>query len=169
MMARWLLSLLALVMPCSLAAEPVPEYMMKAALLYNFALFTEWPGRIEGNFNLCILGADPFGPSLDTIDGKPIRGARLTLLRITSPASARQCQVLFLSDAEHINASKLLEDLSDTPILTISDDSRLIEAGVMIGLIMENRRLNFNINTVAARHAHITISSKLLRLAKTVN
>lgn len=150
------------------AAEPMPEYAMKAAYLYNFALFTEWPALPDDQLNLCILGKDAFGAALDSIDGKIVNGLRLSVHRISGSSRARQCQILFLGTSDRVNFRRLLHDIEDLPVLTVTDNDDLVQAGIMIRMSIENKRLTFEINTEAARRARLAISSKLLRLAKTV-
>lgn len=152
----------------SASADPIPEYAMKAAYLYNFALFTEWPALPDDNLNLCVLGKDPFGTALDAVEGKPVRGLRLTVNRIGKTGSIEHCQILFLRETEGVNIRRLLADLEEAPVLTVTDNDSLMQAGVMIGMTIENKHLTFDINAEAARRAHLSLSSKLLRLARTV-
>ncbi len=150
-------------------ADPMPEYAMKAAYLYNFALFTEWPASGDSVLNLCVIGKDPFGPALDSIDGKVINGMRLSVRRQDKSDNLKACQILFVSEAEEANWPKWLKELEEAPVLTVTDDEELLKAGAMIGLSVENRHLTFAINAEAAKRAHLSISSKLLRLAKAVH
>lgn len=152
----------------SLAAESMPEYAMKAAYLYNFALFTEWPALPDDQLKLCLLGKDSFGAALDNLDGKPVNGLHLSVNRIASLSDARHCQILFLGETQGVNIRRLLLDIEDAPVLTVTDNEDLLQAGVMIRMSLENKRLTFEINTEAARRARLSISSKLLRLAKNV-
>lgn len=158
----------ALGIPCTWA-DPVPEYDMKAAFLYNFASFTEWPEPIVGNFNLCIFGNDPIGPSLDALEGKLLQGAHLTVVRITADTQARQCHLLYLSDPEHSNTRHMLNGLAELPILTVTGESNQEGPGAMISMTLENRKLTFEVNYEAARRARLSLSSKMLRLAQRVH
>lgn len=166
--------LLSIAMACGmlqsrpLAADPMPEYAMKAAYLYNFALFTEWPALPDNQLNLCLLGKDSFGAALESIDGKLVNDLRLSVHRISGSSSAKHCQILFLGTTDGINIHRLLHDIEDEPVLTVTDNDDLVQAGIMIRMSIENKRLIFDINTEAARRARLAISSKLLRLAKTV-
>lgn len=149
-------------------AEPVPEYDMKAAFIYNFASFTEWPEPIVGNFNICIFGDDPIAPSLDAIEGKLVQGAHLTVVRITTTIQARQCHLLYFSEPGRSNARRILNGLAELPILTVTGDNDQEGVGAMISMTLENRKLTFDINYEAARRAHLNLSSKMLRLAQRV-
>lgn len=168
MRRRLYTSLMAIccMLPATLqAVEPVPEYAMKAAFLYNFALFTEWPGQLGGNLNLCVLGHDPFGSALDAIDGKEIKsGRRLTIRHISNPANAVQCHMLYFGAVEVASIGNLLADLGDVPVLTVTDAGE--SSGAMIHMWLENKRLVFGVDQDAALRAHLTFSSKMLRLAR---
>lgn len=150
------------------AASPVPEYDMKAAFLYNFAQFTEWPETFSQKFNLCILGVDPFGQALETIEGKQIRGAKLNVMHIASANSASACHMLYFGENERTNIQKILSQLEGMPILTISDSDDLAKFGVMISLRIQDKRLTFEVNNEAARRARLILSSKMLWLARKV-
>lgn len=173
MKQRWLISLstLALLLPISpraASAEAIPEYAMKAVFLYNFALFTEWPTLPGKTFNLCILGHDPFGDALDKIEGKLIYGLPLTVSRLSRPDNLRSCQMLYLNASEHASVRKVLQQLGDTAVLTVTDSAEVMQNGFMIGMSLENKHIVLEINQKVAQNANLAISAKLLRLAKTV-
>lgn len=163
---------IGLVLACGLAQarplspEPMPEYAMKAAYLYNFALFTEWPTTPGEQLNLCLLGRDAFGTAIDSIDGKPVNGMRIEVSRVTAAGNISHCQMLFLGELDGVNPQRLLRDIEGLPMLTVTDDSAL--DGVMIRMSIRNKRLTFEINSEAVRRARLTLSSKLLRLASNV-
>lgn len=173
MKREWLsLSLVAafllLASPRPASADPVPEYAMKAAFLYNFATFTEWPALPGSTFNLCIFGRDPFGDTLGAIEGQLVYGLPLTVIHLSRTDNIKSCQVLFFDASESINARKILDQLGGTPVLTITDAEGLTQDGVMIGMYTANKRISFDINLTSVRSARLTISAKLLRLAKKV-
>ncbi|GBG15232.1 uncharacterized protein NMK_2835 [Novimethylophilus kurashikiensis] len=160
------LTLIALTLASpAVLADPVPEYEMKAAFLYNFASFTEWPEPIAGNFNLCVFSNDPIGNALSSLEGKPIQNARLSVLRITETAQARQCQLLYWSDSGVVNVRRLLQNVADLPILTVSADGESERAGAMINMTVENNKLAFSVDVEPAHRARLNLSSKMLRLA----
>jgi hypothetical protein len=164
MLRRLILPALLLACPTAWAA-PVPEYEMKAAFLYNFASFTEWPEPIVGNFNLCIFGNDPIAGTLLPLEGKPVRNARLKIVQITDTGQAGQCQLVYWSDSGFVNLRRLLHQIADLPVLTVSGDHDSEPNGAMIDLSIENHRLTFSVDVELARRAHLNLSSKMLRLA----
>lgn len=147
-----------------------PEYVLKAGFLYNFAQFTTWSVRPDKQLHLCVLGPDPFGAALDSIDGKDIAGNRLVIHRMRSTETAvRTCQIIFVTDAEVDGfMARVGADSPHTGLLTIADREGAARAGVVIGLTLEERRLGFEFNQQAAERNGVTISSKLLRLARKV-
>jgi hypothetical protein len=166
-----LLSLLA-VLPLGLraqTADAVPEYTMKAAYLYNFALLTTWPesaGVSGPDFNLCLYGQDEFGPALDKLNGKDVNGQKVRVLRLDRPEEALRCQLIFISDANTSSLARLTGALGHAPVLTVADDK--LGQPAMISLTPQNQRLTFTINASATKLAKLQLSSKLMRLAALV-
>ncbi len=175
-------SLLALVIPLVLLLAPTEparaqpdnpgEYQIKAAFLYNFAKFTEWGTSSkltrEGTFLLCITGRDPFGPALTAIEGKLIAGQRLQVKLNVAMEDVGACQMLFVSDSEERRVAAILKAARQYPILTVSDIEGFADTGGMVGLMLADNRIQFDINMAAANAANLKISSQLLRLARTV-
>lgn len=162
----------AVLLVLALAAAPVPaavpEYQLKAAFLYNFATFTEWPPTAATQMTVCVLGHDPFGSALDSLTGKTVHGAPLSTRRITTTDDARDCRVLFIGAESGIDLGATLAALKGLPILTVTEDKDAMRRGAVIGLVSDGGRVAFDINTAAARDGGLTLSSKLLRLARQV-
>lgn len=170
---RALLSIVAssavLLWPAYCGAQSAAEYAAKAAFIYNIALFTKFPQADAGLVRLCILGRDPFGGALAALQGKPVGPAKLVVERPRSAADAlKRCQILFISDSEADGIAALVEAGKDAPVLTVADLAGAARKGVMLELNVQDRRIAFEFNGAAARAANITVSSKVLRLAKAV-
>jgi len=152
------------------ARPPVPENSMKAAYLYNFLLFTTWPTNKSGNLNVCVYEVNTLGQPLLDIEDRIVKESKIKVTLISTINSKFDCHVMFLPDvlSAHtvLDVSKALENHS---VLTISDHPNAHKAGVMISLFLENNKLAFDINYAAVKHEGIELSSKLLRLAKTVH
>ncbi len=153
-------------------SPPSREYLMKAAYLYNFAKFVDWPAGVFLNKNapitLCILGKDPFGSALKTITGKNVGKRKLVIQHLTRLESLKQCHILFISTSEEKRLPQILSSINGKPILTISEIKGFTQCGGIINFItIENIR--FEINEDAAHQAGLRISSELLKLAKSVN
>ena len=149
------------------AATPVTEYELKAALLYNFASYTIWPSSAPSGMTLCVLGSDPFGPSLDALTAKSQRGAAIVVRRVRQPREAMDCHVVYLGETTK-SMETVLAEFHGKPVLTVAESEEAVKRGVMIGLRVEGSRLIFDVNNVAVQAAGLAMSSKLLRLARTV-
>ncbi|MEO5820011.1 MAG: YfiR family protein [Vicinamibacteraceae bacterium] len=148
------------------------EHQVKAAFLYNFANFVQWPegalGPAGAPLKVCVVGTDPFGGALDDafrdqmVQGRPVQVARGATL-----AAVGRCHILFLSQSEQGRWPDLLRELGTTPTLTVAD-APLVRQGGMVSFVIEAKRVRFEINRGAAEHAGLRISSKLLALARIV-
>lgn len=147
-------------------ASAMSEGELKAAYIYNFALFAEWPDPSGGVFNLCTLGIDAVVPHLAGLSGKTVRGAELQVRSLAPGDSVRNCRILYIASSENLRAA--LARAGDAHALTVTDDGLGVASGVMITLQQEGSRVTFSINTSLTRQANITLSSKLLKLAKIV-
>lgn len=148
------------------------EYEVKAAYLFNFGRFVEWPARVTTAgevFSICVLGEDPFGASFDaTIAGESINGKRVVIKRITKPQDATDCRILFISSSEESRLKEILAMLDKASVLTVSDISQFTRRGGMIRFVTEANRVRFEVNLTNAEHAALTLSSQLLKVAVSV-
>ncbi len=158
--------------PAAPSPEAITEYELKAAFLYNFTKFVEWP---DGAFHddrssllLCVLGEDPFGDSLKTLAGNEVAGRKLTLLSSRWMSDPSGCQILFVGQSEKKRLPQILAAVRDAPVLTVGDMDGFLEQGGIINFILQGSRIRFEINQELAERAGIRISSKLLRLAARV-
>jgi hypothetical protein len=148
------------------------EYEVKAAYLYNFGRFVEWPAKFSAAsefFSICVLGQDPFGSTFDaTIAGESINGKKVVVTRITKPQDAASCRILFISSSEESRLREILATLDKISVLTVSDISQFTRRGGMIQFVMEANRVRFEVNLTTAEHAGLTLSSQLLKVAISV-
>jgi hypothetical protein len=148
------------------------EYQMKAAYLYNFAKFVEWPVKAlpadNSDLVIGILGDDPFGNALEsTVKDKKIEGHPLRIRLYKSPKEARACHILFINSAEKKRWQEIIDALAGSNVLTVSEDwARFTTDGGMIYFFMDGRKVCFDINDEAAQKAGLKISSKLMVLRK---
>lgn len=148
----------------SVRAEAVAEYDLKAAYLYNFSVFIDWPVLPEDTFNLCLLGPDNFGPALKRLESKVVHQRPVSVARLSSLSALRRCQMLFIHEREAPNMRRILAELGDAPVLTVTD-SPLVQ-GTMIALAIEESRLVFDIALNRMRAAGLSPRAKLLPLAR---
>lgn len=156
-----------------LRAQAVNEYQVKAAFLYNFAKFVEWPAAPAGpspdRLALCIIGQDPFGDVLDQLTkGKTVNGRELVVRRLTGSEEAQGCQMVFIAASERRRIPAILEGLRRADVLTVGETESFAQLGGVINFVRQGDRVHFEINLDAAERAGLRISSKLLSLAKIV-
>jgi len=169
-----LICLLALSTPGRAQDAAVSEYQVKAAYLYNFAKFVEWPSdsfsSASAPFEICIFGEDPFGEVLqNVIRGKQVNGRSFEIRgRVTAPAQAASCHILFVSTSATRQFQAILQALRGRSVLIVGESPGFAERGGMINFVLEGGRVLFEVNQKAARQAGLKISAKLLTVAKQV-
>jgi hypothetical protein len=159
---------MALFAPNMAHAQAVPEYAAKAAFIYNVSLFSSL-ARAPGIIRLCVLGRDPFGRALDSLEGKTVGEAKLTVSYPRSAGDAlKQCQILFIGASEEGSIDDLVDRADGASPLTISDIKGAARRGVMLELSVQNKRIVFECNCKVMRAAGIVLNSNVLRLAHAV-
>ena len=173
--ARRTLALAALVgaAMAELAAGAPTEHQVKAAFLYNFANFVEWPVAALGTpgtpIRVCVVGVDPFGGALDdAFRDQLVQGRRVEIARGATLGALGRCHILFLPQAEQRRWVDLVKELRHAPTLTVADGPPLVQQGGMVNFVIDAKRVRFEINRHAAEQAGLRISSKLLSLARSV-
>ena len=150
------------------------EYQIKAAFLFNFAKFVEWPYKAFPNeispLVIGVLGEDPFGHVLEElVENQTINGRKLVIKRFRRIEELKICHILFISPSEKKAVPEILASLKNRHILTVSDIDRFAARGGIICFVQQNSSIHFEINVEAAKTAELKISSKLLRLAQVVD
>ena len=147
------------------------EYEVKAAFLYNFARFVEWPSdapRAEP-FVIAILGRDPFGSVLDeTVSGKAVAGRPIHVKRASRVDEVLDAQIVFVAASENKDVQAILRALDRPGVLTVGEVEGFAEQGGAINFTVQSRRVRFEINPTQAEQAHLKMSSQLLKLATLV-
>ena len=157
-----------------LAQSKAPsEYELKAAFLFNFAKFVEWPSSAfinpQSPFLICVLGTDPFGSALDdALLHRSIQGRPAALLRIKHVSDIIGCQILFVPSSESHRLPEITVKLRGQCVLVIGESENFASSGGLIQFSLEENRIRFLINTDAADRSGLKFSSKLLALAKIV-
>ncbi len=149
------------------------EYEVKAAFIYNFAKFIDWPDTAFENpaspFYIGVLGDNPFNGYLEKIiSGKTLKGRKVEILYFSNFKDVKFCHILFISSSEKRRLRHIFKALDTNRILTIADMEGFISAGGTIGFVMRDNKVRFEINLNSGKKALLTISSKLLRLAEKV-
>jgi len=154
----------------SAQAPPPTEYQIKAAFLYNFAKFVDWPAQAFENqkseFIIGILGDNPFGEDLARIvAGKNVNERTISIQKFTDSEDILKCHILFISTSEKNRLPEIIEKLKGRAVLTVSEMERFNESGGIINFVREASKIRFQINDPAAKAIQLKISSKLMSLA----
>jgi uncharacterized protein DUF4154 len=156
----------------ALAAGGVDVSALKAAFLYNFAKFSEWPADVLApgqRIGMCVVGDAAVADALtQTIKGHEIVGHELMVAVLKPDESATACHLLYVSASEVKRSAALLVAARGAPVFTVSDGDQFAESGGVAQLIVENDRMRFAINIASAQRGRLAISSKLLSLATIV-
>ena len=151
----------------TLKADALPEYTIKAAYLYNFALLTDWPeNKKSGNFNLCLHGKDSFGSAIDALEGKMIGNQIIKIQTLKDAENVKKCHIVFLGEADHHKEKQILEEIAGSPVLIVTDDAKKADYHILI--VQDSEKLAFTINMKALKESNLSLSSRLLNLAKQV-
>ena len=153
-------------------SQGVTAPALKAAFLFNFAKFAEWPsGTLPPGqrLSLCVVGDKAVADALEqTIKGRDVDHHELTVEVITADGPIRSCHLVYVSGLDTKQTGQLLESLKNTSVLTVGDGDQFAAMGGIAQLVLENGRMRFAVNVGAAHRANLTISSKLLSLATIV-
>jgi len=178
---RWALAALLACLAGSAAAQDSEyeseinrEYAIKAAYLYQFGRYVQWPQQAfdsaDSPLVIGVLGDAPFGGVLEEIAGtKKIEGRSILVRKFASMADYTPCHILFIaSSVSPREKTEAIRKLQGTPTLIVGEEPGFAEHGGMINFFLEENRVRFEINAEAAKHDQLKISSKLLSLAKIV-
>jgi hypothetical protein len=170
---RWTAGLacaLSVVRPVGAAPERASEYAIKAAFLFNFSKYVEWP---EGAFTgpaapiaICVLGVNPFGSLLrEDVKDKRVNGRELVVREATLVSATVGCHIVFIASSERGRLDEILGALAQLPSLTVSDEESAADRGVILGLTLKEKTVRIEVNLIAARRAQLRLSSQLLKVA----
>jgi len=151
-----------------------PEYLVKAAFLFRFTQYVEWPAATfeskETPLVIGVVGDDPFQGALErTVDGRTSQGRRVLVRQCRDAAEASRCHAVFVpGDGRSERAIAVLTALGGKPTLTVGDTPTFAEKGGVIGFALVDGHVRFVINSAAAKRSGLKVSSRLLELARSV-
>jgi len=153
---------------------PIGEYQVKAAFLANFAYFVEFPpSAFESPTSpliIGIVGEDPFGDGIDhLIEHKIVYGHPVQVRRFSDVKSLGKAHLLFVAGSDRQAAAKVLDAVRRTPVMTVGESEGFALAGGVCNFTRDGARVAFEINVNAANRAGLTLSSRLLALARIVH
>ena len=154
-------------------AEVMTEDQVKAAYLYNFAKFVEWPteefSSPDAPMQFCVLDDRPIESGLNQLTkDKKIEGHPLSVATVQNAEAARDCHIVFISSTQAASVRRIIDTLHDKRALTVGETQGFLDSGGMINFVMENDHVRFEVNHRAAVKAGLHISSRLLVVAKRV-
>ncbi len=153
------------------------EDRVKAAFLYNFAKFIDWPGNKSAQgFQFCIVGKKSLGLAMEMIAGKTVRGQVISVQRSSMYDQTSDCHLLFISKSGSASVKSFVDRLTQQGVVTVGEGEQFVRSGGMIGFTKKNKadappgkvRVGFAINVDTARRAGVQVSSELLKLATVV-
>jgi hypothetical protein len=184
------LSMTLHVMPCSAQdrsdSQQNREYKIKAAFLYNFIKFVDWPEEKTKDQNgpiiIGIVGKDPFGDAFEPMTKKQIKGRNGLINRFegsekfkksskagkSAIESLRKCHLIFICSSEEKNSPEIINLVDKHSVLTVGETPNMLKSGGIINFVVEENKVRFEINLTAAKNSKLKIRSQLLRLAKKV-
>jgi len=151
--------------------EPSREYQLKAAFIYNFVQFVDWPKDAfadnKSPIVLAVVRDDPFAGALDrAVAGKAVGGRPLVIKHVSKVDDVKGCHLVFVGAAAEADLDELFRRTDGTPVLTVGETDRFMDGGGIIRFYQEDNKLRFEINPRAAQRARLRMSAKLLKLAR---
>ena len=158
-------------LPLAQAGGPVFEYEVKAAFLFNFAKFVEWPPQVFHDdvspITIGVFGENPFGGFLqETVAGQKLGPRPIEVKKLQNLDELQSCQLLFIGASEENSVSEILSRLKGTSVLTVGETENFAESGGVIQFVEKDGKVCFKINRKAAEEARLKISSRLLNLSE---
>jgi uncharacterized protein DUF4154 len=151
----------------------LPEIQVKAAFLFNFIKFVDWPAtsfvKASSSISVCIVGSDEFSSAFEgLVKGKEL-GGRALAVRRSDPGTLSGCHVVYVSESRKRDVQVILREVRGRAVLTVGDVEQFTHKGGVIGFYERDHRLRFSVNPDAGARAGLHISSKLLSLATVVH
>ena len=170
-----LMLVVTILLPQATVCRSAPsEFDIKAACIYNFAKFVEWPSKVfQNDSSPLVIGVIGTGRVYDvlesTVSGKTANGRKISVKHFKSSREVKDCQVLVVCSSEERRMDSILSTVSGQPVLTVGEIDHFANNGGIINFYLDNSNVRFEINTNNANHAGLKISSQLLKLAKIIN
>jgi len=150
------------------AQPPLPDYEVKAAFLYHFTQFVEWPlPNSNDPFFICIVNSSAISGSLEQLtQGKFVGSHPIRVTQVKNPGEVHACHVLFVGACSTTRLQQYLASAHDANLLTVGEQGEFLSAGGMVALFPQDQHIAFALDAEAIQRAHLSASSKLLRLAR---
>jgi hypothetical protein len=167
-----LVAVLVLAYASRAASQTVTVPALKAAFLYNFAKFAEWPADVLApaqRLSLCVVGDDGVADAIEqVIKGRAVEGHELIVQIVKPDGPLRSCHLLYVGGRDTKRSSQILETLKGSTVFSVGESDNFAESGGVAQLILEKDRMRFAVNVASVQRARLHVSSKLLTLATIV-
>jgi hypothetical protein len=164
-----LILVLGTMIPGAAQGQTADEYQVKAAYMYNFAKFVDWPAQTVDSpmqpILFCVLGQTPISRALgEALAGKVVDQRPLIFRQLTDYKQAGKCQVLFIGTPDKKQLRQTLDEVKSHNVLTVGEGEGFTNEGGVIRFVLDSGRVRLEFNLDAADDAKLRISSKLLSL-----
>jgi hypothetical protein len=151
-------------------ADEEKESLVKAAFIYNFVKFIEWPGDRAtsklSNIDICTVGSSSINKASKVFQAASTEKLKLSLVPESNWRNAdKHCHILFISASESSAVAEILGTLKTKPVLTVSDSDQFAEQGGMIGFVMSDNKIKIAVNTKSITSAGLRVDAQLLEIA----
>jgi hypothetical protein len=154
-------------------SQAISEDQVKAAYLYNFAKFVEWPQETFPDattpIHLCVLYDPSIGSELSQIvKDKHVSGRSIVVVPIQTGEQGSACQILFINSAQNAQIEHVLKVLQGASVLTVGESTGFVEQGGIVNFVIQNDQVHFQVNHRVATQNGLRMSARLLSVAKLV-
>jgi len=149
------------------SANSMAEYRVKAAYIYNFAKYVDWPGVESKELHVCTAGRDDLGGALSALDRRLAQGREIQVRQNVAMDQLKDCQIIFVGEKDSKLLTTVVRQLLGAPVLIVSDNQQAAEAGAHITLASAEDRVEFDVNLATLQRANLKASSQMLKLART--
>jgi hypothetical protein len=148
------------------SANSMAEYRVKAAYIYNFTKYVDWPGVQTKEFYVCTAGRDDLGGALFALDRRLAHGLEIRVRQNVAMDQLKDCQIIFVGERDSNLLTVVLRQLNGAPVLVISDTYQAIEGGAHIALASAEDRVEFDVNLAMLQRSNLKVSSQMLKLSR---
>jgi hypothetical protein len=148
------------------SANSMAEYRVKAAYIFNFAKYVDWPVADSKQFQVCSAGRDDLGGALSALDNRLVQGRAIQVRQNVAMDQLKDCQIIFVGERDSKMLSSVVRQMLGTPVLIVTDNQQTVEAGAHIILASAEDRVEFDVNLATLQRSNLKASSQMLKLAR---
>lgn len=148
------------------SANHIAEYRVKAAYIYNFAKYVDWPSVESKEFHVCTAGREDLGGALFALDRRSAQGREIQVRQNVSIDQIKDCQIIFIGEKDSKLLQSVVKQWGAAPVLIVSDHQQAVDTGAHIALASAEDRIEFDVNLAMLQRANLKASSQMLKLAR---